>query len=368
MGYLPRVVVDARMVGGVGHGIAHYVIDLAYGLARLREQRKLGYDVIFLVDEKRNRQALLANFPTFAVHAPFLDPRENLEIPEVLTRLRADLFHTPSFSSPYFCPCPAIQTIHDLNHLHYGSLFHGIYYRLFLKRFARAARLVLTVSQFSRFEIAEWLDREEDSIEVVENAIRPELLDSAAKGSEGLLHEHRLQKGQYHFCLASLKKHKNLRTLLAAYAAFRKNVGAEKAWPLVLSLSPEKVRAPGVIALGPLDTANAMMLLKHSGALYIPSEYEGFGRTPLEALAMGVPIVASRIAPHIEGLAALPQQGVRFVDPQNTPAWSEALAASQLAGNERPGQATRAAILERYSVFKLAETMDQVYLKSIRRF
>src|SRR3989344_5275949 len=136
MGILPRVVVDARMVGKHGHGIANYVIDLAYGLSELRGEGKLSYDLIFLVAGKGNRLVQLANFPPFTTDYGFLHPLENWEIPQILTRLRADLYHSPSFASLPFSPCPYIQTIHHLTHFRFGGLSTRLYYATLLKRFA----------------------------------------------------------------------------------------------------------------------------------------------------------------------------------------------------------------------------------------
>lgn len=367
MGVLPRVVIDARMVGGVGHGIAHYVQDLALGLAKLRENRRLAYDVIFLVDENRRKQVSLANFGTFDVSAPFLDPRENLEIAETLTSLRADLYHSPSFSSPLFCPCPTVQTIHDLNHLHFGSIATKLYYHWMLKPFARKARHLMTVSEFSRREIAAWLKISEDDITVVKNAIRPEMLSKASSGSVGLLREHEIREKQYLFTLASGKSHKNLRTLVRAYKNYRERMGA-KAWPLVLPTSGKQKPMSGLLELGPLDTPNAMMLLKNAGAFFFPSLYEGFGRPPLEAACLGVPVVASAIAPHEEGLAGVAKSEYRLISPTDASAWVEAMVDATEGRLSAPGEAAKKWITENHSISHLAETMDAIYVSNIRRF
>lgn len=367
MGVLPRVVVDARMVGGVGHGIAHYVMDLALGLAELREAKKLTYDVVFLVHEKRRKQTNLGNFPTFHVNSPFLDMRENFEIAEVLTRLRADLYHSPSFSSPLFCPCPTIQTVHDLNHLHFGSLATKLYYHLLLKRFAQRSRHLITISDFSRQEIAAWLDIPEEQISIVKNAIRPDLLAKSAAGSVGLLREHALEDKQYFFTLASARKHKNLKRLLRAYRYYRREAGA-KAWPLVLPIPHGRSLGDGVLALGPLDTANAMMLLKHSGAFFFPSLYEGFGRPPLEAACMGVPLIVSAIPSHREGLAGVPEDEYTLIAPKNVMGWRDAMLAAARGELKAPGAAAKQWIAENHSVQRMASQMNEIYVRNIRRF
>ena len=77
-----------------------------------------------------------------------------------------------------------------------------------------------------------------------------------------------------------------------------------------------------VVRLGYLDEAGRSALLRGASVFALPSRYEGFGFTPLEAMEAGVPVVATAVGslPEVLGEAAL------FVPPGDDDALSEGLA------------------------------------------
>src|SRR5690606_12467982 len=105
------------------------------------------------------------------VRAPFLSIGELVGIHSALRYAAASLYHSPTFSSLVSAPCPWVQTIHDLNHLTYGSLSQRLYYRRILRPFARRARQVITISEFSRSEIAPWIGVPPESLAIAPNAL-----------------------------------------------------------------------------------------------------------------------------------------------------------------------------------------------------
>jgi glycosyltransferase involved in cell wall biosynthesis len=125
-----------------------------------------------------------------------------------------------------------------------------------------------------------------------------------------------VKKGEYYFSLGSLSKRKNVKWIIK-YA--RKNPDSIFAISGV-SLHTVKVNElnkgipPNIILLGYLDDSKVKELMENCKAFILPSYYEGFGLTPLEALSCGAQIIIANAAslPEIYGNTA------HYIDPFNT--------------------------------------------------
>lgn len=360
----PQILIDARMVGPHVHGIARYVMHMAEGLAKLNQP--LAYDPVFMVQSQMMpRHEDWYGFRLLEVTAPFLSSSELLEIPRILRREKAALYHSPSLSSLLSCPCPHIQTIHDLNHLMFGSITKRLYYQWVMKPFALKAKRLLTVSRFSQKELSLWLKKPEEEIEVIYNAMDlPPSAEEIQAQTEKVLGKFNLQKGRYFFSLSNAKPHKNLQTIVKAYRVFRERHHSD--WPLVLTI-PERDHgmelAEGVVLTGSLNFLHAQTLLANSAALLFPSLYEGFGRPPVEAALLGVPILVSRIPPHEEGLEEISVGKASFVSPSDLSGWihgMEQVLKGEIDGTPEMG---RERLLARHSVEKMGLRTDEIYRK-----
>jgi glycosyltransferase involved in cell wall biosynthesis len=343
----PRIVVDARMLGQ--HGIGQYVADLALGMAKAERD----YELFYLVSHELAQEHALRSLPHAESSIPFLHLREALFLPSEIQRLEPDLYHSPSFSSLLWAPCPYVQTVHDLNHLHFGNTAQKIYYRALLKPSALKARALLTVSQSVREELSEWLQNKRP-IELAPNAIqkRPE-------GEKKRLTAFEL-KNDFFLCVSNNKSHKNLALLERAYEKAKKQ--EPHLPPLVMNISGQTTE--GIQKIGAVTQADLDALFSHARAFFFPSLYEGFGRPPLEAALHGTPPYVSAIAPHKEGLAGVKE--ARFFSPTEESAWVDAflLAAKNSA---RVSETSRNWITQEYSLEKLARTMDGIYRAALSR-
>lgn len=349
----PRVVIDARMVGPHGHGISLYVSQLAEGLAAL----PLTFEPFYLIHPDCPPTHLLRRLPHREVALRFLEPAELVGLPGVLKKLSPALYHTPSFGSLAVYPCPHVQTVHDLNHLRFGTLVQKAYYRCLLLPSLRKARAVLSVSQTAASELRAWLKNNgvEKSVGVAPNAIArfPVSDDDAELGRHGL------RAGEYFLALGNPKPHKNLAMLERAFRAAL--IQSPALPPLVLTVPGPAERQ--LVRTGALGDAGVGALLRHARAVFSPSLYEGFGRPPLEAALEGAVPVVSDIPVHREVLA-----GVReaiFLDPGQESLWTKALL--QMADSSAKVSAeSRAWVARTWSVEGLAREMKRVYESNIQ--
>lgn len=369
---LPRVLIDARMVERIPHGVARYVTHIASGLQALKRVYPLAYEPVFLLGRpgsgteeldasEGSGDGTFHGFRALRPAARYLSPRELLEIPRLLARERAALYHSPSFSSlltwgPWRAPCPWVVTVHDLNHLSYGDWRRRLYYRSLLRPFTREAAVLATVSEFSRREISAWSGVARERIEVAYNAIDPgNAVRPPDEKARPVLEKFGLEAGRYFLCISNPKPHKNVGTLVEAFARLK-----IRDWPLVLSMTEFGDR-PGVRAIGPLSDPDASVIRAFAGVICFPSEYEGFGLPPVEAAVAGVPLIVSRIAPHEEGLVDLAPGEASWVAPRDLSAWRDALDRARQGRLAAVSPQSRDRILARFSEEALARHMDRIY-------
>ncbi len=345
----PRVVIDARMVGPHGHGIALYVTQLAEGLARLA----LPYEPFYLLHNECPESSPLRKLPHAVTGLKFLEPAELVGLPKEIRRLSPALYHSTSFSSLFSYPCPHLQTVHDLNHLHFGTPLHKLYYRTVLLRSLRRARAVLSVSDCAAMELRSWLlDHGVDrKVGVAPNAIEP----FPEKDDIGVLRHFGLRTGNFFFALANSKPHKNLAML---ERAFLKAAEADPHLPpLVLSIAGESGKR--IIRTGPLADDVVGALLRHATACFSPSLYEGFGRPPVEAALAGTVPVASSLAVHHEVLDGVTE--AVLLDPKNEDVWTQQFRKMSSNFTDRVSNASKDWIRKRWSIQALAGNMDRAY-------
>ena len=240
-----------------------------------------------------------------------------------------DLLHCPSFVAPWAINVPFVVTVHDTASRHFPA-DHPLEWRVYVDRFMpgrlRAAARVITGSEFGRREVIDAFGLDADRVVAVPYGLDSRFLDysPAAPPPAG---------GSLLFPGAPIGR-KNLASVLRCMAAAnpasalgRVNLqisGArEKDFPPQASLVRALRLESRVQWLGQVPAADMLSLFTRAAALVYPSLYEGFGFPPLEAMAVGTPVVASDRGslPEVLGDAAL------MVDPTDERALGAALEA-----------------------------------------
>ncbi|PQV63698.1 Glycosyltransferase Family 4 [Abditibacterium utsteinense] len=210
------------------------------------------------------------------------------------TKKTPDLFHSLALTFPAPSIRPALYIIHDLPAARFSD--EG---RLpkWSKQAARDARLIVTPSEFGKREIVELLEVDPSKVQVVFNGLEHDLFntnvpvaDAAALAQLGIT-------GSFLIYAGGHSQRKNVPALLEAWkivAPRHPELSLVLAGPPGLKTLAETHGAPRVIAPGYVDRSLLPGVMRAARALVYPSIYEGFGLPPQEAMAMGVPVVASR--------------------------------------------------------------------------
>jgi glycosyltransferase involved in cell wall biosynthesis len=213
--------------------------------------------------------------------------------------------------------------IHDVAPLRerewYGS-FYSRYHRLLLRTLARRARLIITVSEFSRRELVELTDAPAERVRVVPPGVDERF--SPGADPEPVRALYGLEQ-PYVLAVGSDTRRKNLAALEPA-AALLAAEGIELAAAGSGRSYMRGEQAAGLRRIGYVEEADLPGLYAGALALAMPSLYEGFGLPCLEAMASGVPVVASNISalPETCGGAAV------LVDPHDPAEFAPALLAA----------------------------------------
>ena len=217
---------------------------------------------------------------------------EQWRLPSALRRLRPDVLFAPAYTAPLLAPCPVVQVIYDVSffaHPEWFSSREGMRRRWITRASARRAAAVITISEFSRSEIAHHLDIPADQIVLAPPGPPPTSAGSPAPRL-GLV-----------LFVGSLFNRRRLPDMIGAFAEASKTVGDAR---LVLigdnrtapHLDPLQLASAAGVAgkVTWLEYANETVLTQmyDSARVFLfLSDYEGFALTPMEAIAHGVPAV-----------------------------------------------------------------------------
>jgi len=253
-----------------------------------------------------------------------------------LKAYRIEVFHTTELAVPKFSPCRRVITVHDLIPLifqEYKRLPKLAHYLVYLLKFRSTqwAEKVIAVSESVKNDLIRILGLPEENLHVVyegvQGCFQPFL---PADRVEAMKKKYRINR-DYLIFPCGFEPRKNVSTAIRAFHRALKRLPDGYQLALVGNLSPESWRVKQciyqrglekeVLLTGYVPPEELCYLYNGAKLCLFPSLHEGFGLPVLEAMACGLPVIASNDTslPEVAGDAAV------LVNPYSVEAIAEAI-------------------------------------------
>lgn len=231
-----------------------------------------------------------------------------LPLPVAIDHTGARLFHATDFTAPRLVSTPTVVTVCDTTPITHPALhqpLHRAHLRLAIPLTCRQAARVICISETTRRDLVSLLPEVQDRVEVISLGVEPRFVPRSAEAVARVRRTYRLPE-RYLLTVGTVEPRKG-HLILVELARLLRTVMPDsppiyiagpigwKAGPLLAAV--ERSPARGLVRLlGPVSEANLPALYSGATAFLFPSLYEGFGLPVVEAMACGIPVVASRTA------------------------------------------------------------------------
>jgi glycosyltransferase involved in cell wall biosynthesis len=265
-------------------------------------------------------------------------PWEVIDLNRALRSMRAGVLFSPYHPlAPAWCCCPSVVAVHDCiieaDRRLAGSWLVWTAYRVNSERAIRQAVAVVAPSEATAGTLPTFYSRL-PPVKVCRNGVDADAWAADTEGAEGELPAGVPKRFVLH--VGARRPHKNQSVLVRALSMMSKEVGL-----VLVGGDDPRVLDPVPALLDELKIADRVVQVRNAsdsalGGLYrsaalfaFPSTAEGFGLPPLEAMAAGVPVVASAIP----ALAEACGEAALYASPYSADQWAETMSRVLASGD-----------------------------------
>ena len=332
---MSHIVIDARFWRRSAAGLSTYTQSLVRNLVKLDSTNR--YTILIAPDDVAEFDIVAPNVTALVVPIGHYSLAEQTKLPPILDRLKPDLVHFLHFNHPLRYRGRFVVTMHDLTVVYFPmgrqqrNPLRRLAFLTVMKDAARRADRVIAVSRTTRDDLVRDLGADPNRISVIHEGIDLRRLHppgvtaihpSGVRALEALgIHQ------PYLLYVSQWRPHKRIEDLVAAYerlALHRSGATGtgsshqhpqlqlvltglpNRAFPKIIARVEHSPLRHRIVTPGFVPDELLPTLYAHAELFVFPSLYEGFGFPPLEAMAMGTPVVSSNASclPEILGDAA----------------------------------------------------------------
>ena len=330
-----RIGLDGQPLIKPRTGVGHYTLELARALAAIRPEDSFELIAPAAPPASISRETeTIPNLRIVGVGPNLLIRRWwSIGLSRYTRRARLDLFHGTNYQLPLMNASGNVVTVHDL------SIFtHPETHDARLARRARrrlplilgAASHIITPTQAIKEELAARFNLDSARITVTPEAPRRSFFPLKLEDTTDVRQRLGIEN-EFILCVGTIEPRKNLQTLVRAFERISHQI--DRGLQLVIAggagwltndfdrLLRESHFRQRILLTGYLDDVELRSLYSSCSVFVYPSLYEGFGLPPLEAMACGAPVIASRIRAHEETL----KNNARLIEPTDDSALAGAI-------------------------------------------
>jgi glycosyltransferase involved in cell wall biosynthesis len=308
-------------------GIGNFTVQVLQRVIQSYPEQQ--FDI--LID--KNFQNIYFDYPNVTLHRIFPPLRHPLlyvyfleiRLPLYLKKLKPDILIAMDGFLSLTSNIKQLPVVYDLNFEHYPENLpwrNRNYYRLFFPKFVHKAKRVITISEYSKADIAKTYHYSADKIDNVYCGISDYFYPCSEDEQEQIKTKY-TNGNEYYFFVGTMHPRKNILTLIRAFNEFKNN--NKNNLKLVLAghimWDDESIRniiegssiKNDIFLVGRVSNEELRLLLGSAWALVFVPIFEGFGLPIVEAWQCAVPVICSNVTsiPEVAGDAAI------IVDPFN---------------------------------------------------